>query len=437
MRNILPLLLASILSLSASPLDSQNPAELLDSDPAFVSMDKRKTYSKEPMKKLLWADPAQTCQASADDTTGHSYSRAQRSISDSLAPDPILAPGRLCPVPSPGGIRCDASFMIWQSKMWGFEFAGRSKNPTNASTPSVSLREKVSVPDFAWRPGFKIDLGYDFSFDGWELESRWTYYKGEDTSLKKRFDSQINPPGLGVIPLWFYPFYDVLSPNQIRFTDGTMSWSHYFNSIDLEISRSSSLSLNNRLSMRLYGGLKGAWMRQFYHVDYQNGTTIAAVVPGTAGTVSYSLLRSSFVFKNKTWGAGPRAGFDSKWKIHWGVSLIADASLSLLFSTIETHRDQNDLNLNTTLSTLQPFHVDLSTISHQLKPVAEGKFGLNWESCIYKRSLIRFTVAYEIQYWWAQNELRRNYSHASPGGMFPTRGDLQMHGLTTEVGYSY
>jgi hypothetical protein len=299
----------------------------------------------------------------------------------------------------------------------------------------VSLQEKVFVPDFAWRPGFKIDLGYDFAFDGWDLDSRWTFYRGEDTSLKKHFTSQIAPPGMGIVPLWFYPFYNVLSPNQIRFADGTMSWRHYFNSIDLEIGRSSSLS--ERLSMRLFGGLKGAWMHQFYHVNYQNGSTINAILPGTDGTVSYTLIESASHFKNETWGAGPRAGFDSKWKLLWGISLIADASFSLLLSKIETHRDQNDLNLNTTSGTQQPFSMHVVANSHQLKPVIEAKLGLDWAACIYERSIIGFAIAYEIQYWWAQNELRRNYSHAEPGGTFPMRGDLQMHGLTAEVSYSY
>lgn len=349
--------------------------------------------------------------------------------------DPILSMERPCPIDPRGSIRFDAALLIWQSKMWGFEFAGKSFDPTNAGTASLSLKEKAFVPDFAWRPGCKVDLGYDFGFDGWDLDSRWTFYKGEDTSLKKSFGSQIAPPGMGVVPLWFYPFYNLISPNQIRFSKGTMSWRHYFNSIDLEMGRSSLL--NERLSMRLFAGLKGAWIRQHYRVDYENGTEIAAIIPGIDGTVSYELLESAAAFKNETWGGGPRAGFDSKWKILWGVSLIADASFSLLFSKIATHRDQNDLNLNTALGIQQPFHMYMTTNSHQLKPVAEAKLGLDWESCIFTKSIIEVTVAYELQYWWAQNELRRNYSHAAPGDMFPMRGDLQMHGLTAEVAYSY
>ncbi len=414
------LFFALCISFSANSLD--NSCELRSEDPSVYLMEKRQDLPQKP----LWIP------TNSKERPCKKKSSSKRDIQP---PDALLPSGRPCPIGTSGSIRFDAALLIWQSKMWGFEFAGKSFDPTGAGTASISLEEKVFVPDFAWRPGFKVDLGYDFDFDGWDLDSRWTFYKGEDTSLKKSFTSLIAPPGMGVIPLWFYPFYNVISPNQIRFSEGTMSWRHYFNSIDLEIGRSSALT--ERLSMRLFAGLKGAWMRQFYRVDYQQGSEIAAIVPGTDGTVSYTLLESAAAFKNETWGAGPRAGLDSKWKIRWGISLIADASVSLLFSKIATHRDQNDLNLNTGLGTQQPFHMHMTTDSHQLKPVAETKVGLDWETCIFAKSIIGVTVAYELQYWWAQNELRRNYSHAAPGDMFSMRGDLQMHGLTAEVAYSY
>ena len=433
MRISLLTCLVCCLLIRAHSVESEDPEnfcssmsyECEETDPSIYAMEK----GARPPQKPLWTTKGKPCKK----TVGkYSAKSAQTDFSTS---DALLPTGRACPIENPGGVRCYGAFLIWQSKMWGFEFAGKSSVPTNAGTPSLSLKEKAFVPDFAWRPGFKIDLGYDFDFDGWNLDSRWTYYKGEDTSLKKNFISQLNPPGMGIEPLWFYPFYNVISPNQIRFYQGTMSWRHYFNSIDLEIGRSSLL--NARLSMRLYGGLKGAWMHQYYRVNYHTGSTIAAIVPGTDGTVSFDLLESSSAFKNKTWGAGPRAGLESRWKIRWGFSLIADASLSLLYSKIETHRDQNDLNLNVGLGTQQPFHVHMLTNSHQLKPVAEAKLGLDWKTCIYSRSIIGVLIGYEIQYWWAQNELRRNYTHAAPGNMFPMRGDLQMHGLTAEVTYSY
>ena len=256
---------ACSVSLCATPIETEIPEnvyprsslEFEEADPSLVSMERPNELSQKPPFEAR----RNSCKPIEKKQTPFKCTVKSRKSKLPSQTEAIFPTGRPCPIESPGGIRSNVAFIIWQSKMWGFEFAGKSFDPTNAGTASVSLKEKAFVPDFAWRPGFKIDLGYDCGFDGWNVDSRWTFYKGEDTSLKKSFTSQISPPGIGVVPLWFYPFYNVQSPNQIRFSEGTMSWRHYFNSIDLEIGRASSLS--DRLSMRLYGGLKGAWSANF------------------------------------------------------------------------------------------------------------------------------------------------------------------------------
>lgn len=328
----------------------------------------------------------------------------------------------------------DLSFLIWQSKMWGFEFAAKSKVPTNQGTDTISLNEKVSVPDFAWRPGFKLEAGYEFAFDHWDVDGRWTWYRGEATHLKKHIDLQTNPEGMGVIPLWFYPFYTVLSPNEIRYFEATASWRHYFDSIDLELGRFSSLS--KKTNIHFFAGIKGAWMHQYYRVNYENGTSIEAIVPGVSGTTSYTLLNSAISFDNKTWGGGPRVGLDSRWKLGFGTAVEINSSFSLLYSGIKTTRDQTDLNLEETNEQVS-YHAKLNTNSHQLKPVFEAQLGADWKYDFYKTSQVGLAVLYEIQYWWGQNNLRRGYSHVLPGGMFPSKGDLQMHGLTATASYRY
>lgn len=377
---------------------------------------------------------------SCDDQPSHAKTTDPSTIASSqaqtTAPLP-LADGRPCPLPKTriGSPWIDAAILVWQSKMWGLEFAGKSLLPTNEGSSAIQLQEKALVPDFAWRPGAKLDIGYDFAYDGWNLGGRWTFYRGETTHLKKHVSLGIAPEGLGVIPFWFYPFYTVLAPNEIRYTEAISSWRHYFDSIDLEVGRTSSLA--KRLPMRLFAGLKGAWMHQYYRVKYEDGSSLSAIVPGIANTVPFTLLSSTMTCKNETWGAGPRAGFTSRWYLAWGFSLIADSAFSLLYSSIETKRDQNDLNLNTSDNILTPFHMDQMTHSHQLKPVVEAKVGLDFETCLFQASIIDISLAYEVQYWWGQNGLRRNYSHVTPGNMFSMRGDLQMHGLTAEAAYHY
>lgn len=337
--------------------------------------------------------------------------------------------------PSYGSPFFDLSFLIWQSKMWGVEFGAKSLDPTNETTSTITLDEKAYVPDFAWRPGFKVEAGYQFAFDHWDVDTRWTWYRGETTHLKKHIDLQIVPEGEGVVPLWFYPFYTVEAPSVIRFYEATSSWRHYFDSIDLEIGRLSALTPKS--DWHLFAGLKGAWMHQYYRVEYENGSTIDAILAGVSGTTPYALLHSNIAFDNKTWGGGPRAGFDFRWKMGYGIAIETNTAFSLLYSGVKTTRDQYDVNLNTTTNENTPYHLKAKTNSHQLKPVVEAQLGVDWQYDFYKTSQIGFAILYELQYWWGQNNLRRGYSHLLPGGLFPSRGDLQMHGLTTTASYRY
>ena len=142
------------------------------------SMDKRGA----PQQKPLWRH---WHKFACDDSNIESSGLQDTRCADANAPIVKVPSGRLCPIQDPGGIFCEASALVWQSKMWGLEFAGKSNEPINAGSANVGLDEKAFVPDFAWRPGVKVEIGYDFVFDGWDLDSRWTCYRGESTHLKK------------------------------------------------------------------------------------------------------------------------------------------------------------------------------------------------------------------------------------------------------------
>ncbi len=358
----------------------------------------------------------------------------------------LLAPARPCPHsgPPPGkdsqrGIYVTASMLLWQSKLWGLEFAEKSYIPTNLGTASISFDEKTFVPDFAWKPGFKLDLGYELGKDGWDLNSRWTYYHGVFTDLKREFDSQIDPAGIGITPLWYYPFLRSQvgsTQDPVRYSFGESDWKFNFNSIDLELGR--YFFVSKSLPFRLTIGAKGAWLRQSYQVHYQNGTTLTTfgIIQASPGTES-QLLQSRFAFGQHSWGLGPRMSFDSKWPIRWGFNLIANGGFSLLYSFFKTTTEFNNVSLQNPSgpSTVLNQNLQRTEKFELLSPVLETQLGIDWGTCFGKTNPWAFNLllAYEAQYWWSQNHVRRNYTASSPGTTFDGRGDLQMHGLTTTL----
>ena len=343
----------------------------------------------------------------------------------------LLAPARSAAYPAKdarGAPYASASGILWQSKLWGLEFAAKDFVPANVTSSLATFDEKLFIPDFAWQPGFKVDFGYQLPKDGWDLNSQWTYYHGEFTDLKKDFDSQTAPQGIGIIPLWYYPFQDVLSspPVPVRYARAHAGWKLNFNAIDLDLGR--LFFVSRSLPLRITIGAKGNWINQTYTAHYRGGLIEDVLIPDVDTS-----LNSLFSYQQQSWGLGPRTSFQSKWPIGMGFSLIGNGAFSLLYSTFHSVTRFN----NTQLSSSGPvsFSLRRKETLRLLAPALEAQLGFDWGmsfGTINPWSL-DLLLSYEWQYFWSQNHARRNYSSISQGATFDSRGDLQMHGLTTTI----
>lgn len=349
----------------------------------------------------------------------------------------FLAPGHscvFCQKEKPGTWMISTSFLIWQSKEWGLEFGSKSRLPKDSEPFEETFKEKLFIPDFSWSPGFKVNVGTNLPYDGWDLLSSWTYYHGDFTHLKKHLGMRTDPVGMGIVPLWHYPFFDIDSGSDpLRFHNSAANLKLSINSIDLNLGR--QFWPNCNILLRLHSGAKVYWSRQHYHVDYRHGTIVNGILePSVIAPLEY--LSSRMVHNNHAWGLGPRGGIESKWKFGWGFSLVAHTAFSLLSSFFDLSTKFHDelINESNAASLKNDLHLKL----HQwnLSPVLEGNFGLDWGhcfGCVENPFYIGLTIAYEVQYWWSQNHASRNFAFTAPGNMWDMRGDLQMHGLTATI----
>lgn len=327
-----------------------------------------------------------------------------------------------------------ASFLLWQGKLWGLEFASKSTVPNSLGGPDQTFDQKLYVPDFGWRPGFKINLGSNLPYDDWDLDANWTFYREECTSLKKHFHSVISPDGIGVIPLWIYPFLQIAggnTGNPLRYGFAAANWKMHFNSFHLELGR--FFFPNGSIPMRLKLGVKGALINQFYHVKYDGGTTILATDPTTSLTGLFQYSSSHFQVATDQWGLGPRLGLESRWKVWRGFSLIGDGSFSVLCSYFDLKTRYQDVIIPL------PTNASMKMREHfrELTPVCEAMLGLDWSTCFSEKYYLGISIGYECQYWWSVNHARRNFVQTLPGETFDSRGDLQMQGLNASVKMDY
>ena len=351
----------------------------------------------------------------------------------------LLAPAHsctFCQKENHGPVSKQVSFLIWQSKEWGLEFASKSLIASDPASSYQTFKEHLYIPDFSWSPGFKVDFSFRLPRDNWDLDSRWTFYHGDCTNLKKHFGSQIEATGVGIVPLWHYPFIEFSSPTSapLRFMKASGNWRLYFNSLDLNLGR--EFTPMSSLIFRMNLGAKGSWLRQLYHAEYGDGTIIVGTIRRPPAQ-HFRYISSQMAFKSYSWGLGPRGGLESKWKIGRGFSLAAGAAMSLLSSFFDLRTNFSD-RLHNIDDNNKPVNNDLLLKEHtwELTPVFEGNLGLDWGTCFGRKEnpfYLGMTFAYEVQYWWSQNHLQRNYAFQAPGNMWDMRGDLQMHGLTASI----
>lgn len=329
-----------------------------------------------------------------------------------------------------GKMFVSASLLLWQAKMWGLEFATKSFKPNVAGSSSQTFQEKLYVPDFAWKPGFRLILGGHLPYDDWDTRIGWTIYREECTSLKKNFDSVVSPSGIGIIPLWQYPFLQIAggnTGNPLRFSTASGNWTMILNTVDLELGR--SFFPERSLPMRIKFGAKVAAMRQKVSARYGGGTEILAFSPEGGSPSLFQYLSSKFQCKTHLWGIGPRLGLASNWHMFYGISLIGNGAFSILCTFFDLDSKYDDA--------IQPIpgvtKMKLREHFHELTPICEAMLGLDWSICFNRNIYLGIQLGYEWQYWWSVNHARRNYVQTLPGETLDMRGELQMQGLNGAI----
>lgn len=321
----------------------------------------------------------------------------------------------------------DISALVWQSKEGNLEYAGKSKT-INDSAINSQQKEYIVIPDFGWRPGFKADVGYMLEEDNWDVKALWTYYKGDFTHVKKHTNVEITPDDNGVIPLYFTSvFKDKVSPAP-RYTHSTGDWSMYFNSIDFEAAR--NFFVRRKLSVRLLFGLKSAWVRQNYRVNYYDGNTL------TGNQDNITLISNHLNFKNDYWGIGPRIGFESTCHMIWGIKLFANTSVSSLFSHFKVKRKDTNSIYDNLADSSDVLTFNLKNDFYSIKPNIQLLLGFGWSRC-FRQSYLGVSLGYEMQYFYGQNQIKRTNGNNNIAQEFINRGDLQLHGLTANFKYEF
>lgn len=314
-----------------------------------------------------------------------------------------FAPGspRACGV----GLFVQGDMLYWHAKVGGTDYAYSDSEGNPNIGPSVPLKGRNKENRFGWDFGLRANLGYDFSPSGWDIVGRYTWYQTNSNDVT----SQVLPARL--IPLRdsfliLGGFHQAKSDFELNYQAG-----------DFEMGRRTFMG--SQLSIRPFIGAKGAWIDETQRIR-------SLIDPAHLGMPNAQLRVVDTV---TFWGAGPKAGFNTKWDLCYGFNFIANASAALLYGNFDTTHRENLVEVMN-----DAMHITVKGSVNAFSPQAHLFLGLGWDRlCASDRCHIFLALGYDVEYYWRQNQMIVP-DDGSPTYKFERLAeDVMFYGLTVKV----
>ncbi|HKZ00270.1 MAG TPA: Lpg1974 family pore-forming outer membrane protein [Rhabdochlamydiaceae bacterium] len=309
------------------------------------------------------------------------------------------------------GFFVTGDFLWWQAEQDGLEYAVVTDVYTGPE--SVYNHGRVKEIGFEWGPGFRVGLGYNLPWDGWDLYANWTHFHKDSHSHVSA------PSDKNVSPVWSA----YLNTPKNRASEASAHYGLTYNILDLELGR--NFFASHSLSLRPFIGIRGAWIDQDVRYEYEN---LQVVVPPKD---EHNKLKNDFN------AGGFRAGFNTTWHFtrNWGI--FGNIAASLMYG--EFHVAQK-LHWPNAFGAIIDQKEEIDLVRGNLELGA----GLLWEAYFSKgRYHLALTAAYEVLQWFSQNQLLQfsdptKLALSSNGTINQKKdGDLGLHGGTLSARFDF
>ena len=276
------------------------------------------------------------------------------------------------------------SFLYWQAKQQSLDLGYTSFNdPTTTRGPLHEM-------DFDFKPGFKVGLGINMSYDNWDLFLEYLRLHGNH----RRSVTQSDDAVLSTFWRGAAEAADTIHGH----------WKCGIDLLDLIMSR--PYYLGTKLTFMPFAGLRSGWLDQKFNVTNDQ-----------AGTVAITSTESD------SWLIGPRFGINGSWHLGEGFRIFTNIAASLFYQ----HFKMNLKYYAADSTVLQYNNRDKDT---QLTPNVELAVGLAWGMYLANNDWhIDLLAGYEFHHFWNQNKMRTLYD-AIINNVITTPADLMLQGLT-------
>lgn len=306
-----------------------------------------------------------------------------------------------------------ADLLVMQAKQDGLEWAIKDSNGTGLFNASITNGKfegfSSKNDDWGYDLGARVGMGFYMNHDAWNLDFDWTWL-----NMKEYRNANAGTAGGDLIPLWLLGISnprEAYGPRSSAKRDGS------YNTIDARLGKAYHVS--RYLVFNPHFGLRGAWIKQHFSVDYSGIQEEGGATPNRV--ISHN--------DNDFWGVGARAGIDTDWFFGKGFSLYGNLATSILFGYF-------DIEQHLTFPDDTPPGYDIVSAHYMNVPNLEIALGVSWSDFFdCQRYRFMFKAGYEFHVWWDQLNLRRFWSGASGDGIpffandVVSRGTLSLNGF--------
>lgn len=331
-------------------------------------------------------------------------------------------------------IYIQADYIYWYASELGVNYVGSNfyLNQTtffkgqSPQSDYTAPKGRVYTPGNKASSGFKVGMGIDFDYDGWDLGVIYTWYRNHHQSSVA---APLNAEGkvtTNLAPIIYQEYFD---GSHLVYADSSLKLD--LNVIDLELAR--EFYISPKLILRPYLGSKATWGRQEFLIHETLRGERKTLYPFEASESS-NLAESFYTTANKqgNWGFGMRCGMDMSWLFTKSFSLYGKASITLLWQYLRAERVDlynsiEDLMTNEVLLTNYQ-DVNYHQRVHVVNPIFETQIGLRYDYLFSEeRYRFRAQLGWECQAWLGQNVFLTQYGDGQ------NVYDLTLQGLTAQL----
>ena len=268
---------------------------------------------------------------------------------------------------------------------------------------------------FDWDFGFRVGAGYNLEYDKWDTQLYWTWFRTTAKQSRNESPEFIPIAGGTLVTEEIHPEFFAADLSGANAHSADIHWTLLFNMFDWELGRSYWVS--EGLSLRPFMGIKGGWINQSIHVEYDN-----LIISSSPTSIS-----AKEHVKNNFWCIGPVGGVNTQWKLrYFGThfpSLFGDFSVATMWGTWMCSDVYNDTSGK---------EITVHTRNSKLGALMfRGFTGLGWDVNFNKsRSRFAARLGYEMQLWI--NQLR-----VATSQVVRLHGDLTLQGVTFNCRFDF